>query len=132
AGGPDNTPRPPFSFVSEDFVGTNPKILVRDSSGVEWRVKGGFEVKAESFVTRLVAALGYYGEPTCFIAQGRIEGIPSLKRAQGFIHPDGSFAEAAFERRDPNLKYLIKEDWAWDANPFTGSEELKGLKVLVM
>jgi hypothetical protein len=90
AGGPDNTPRPPLSFVSEDFVGTNPKLLVRDSAGVEWRVKGGFEVKAESFVTRLVAALGYHAEPTSFIAQGRIEGVvPSLKRAKGFIHPDG-------------------------------------------
>ena len=47
AGGPQNTPRPPFSFVSEDFAGTNPKLLVRDSAGVEWRVKGGFEVKAD-------------------------------------------------------------------------------------
>jgi hypothetical protein len=133
AGGPKNTPRPPFSFVKEDLGGTNPKILVRDSAGVEWRVKGGFEVKAESFVTRLVSALGYYAEPTSFIARGRIEGrLPPLKRAKGFIHPDGSFAEAAFERRDPSLKYLTGEDWAWDRNPFAGTRELKGLKVLVM
>src|SRR6185503_2873519 len=91
-GGPKNTPQPPFSFISENFGGTGPKVLVRDSSGVKWRLKGGFEPKAESFVTRLVAALGYYAAPTAFVAHGKIEGVTSLKRAAGFIQPDGSFS----------------------------------------
>jgi len=130
-GGPKNTPQPPFSFISENFGGTGPKVLVRDSSGVKWRVKGGFEPKAESFVTRLVAALGYHAAPTAFVAHGQIEGVTSLKRAAGFIQPDGSFSNGSFERRDASLK-LLTQDWAWNRNPFLGTKELNGLKVLVM
>ena len=131
AGGPKDTPQPPFSFISEKFGGSSPKVLVRDSSGVTWRVKGGLEPKAESFVTRLVAALGYYADPTAFIAHGKIEGVTSLKRAAGFIQPDGSFSNGSFERRNASLKALT-QDWAWNRNPFLGTKELNGLKVLVM
>src|SRR6267143_5650676 len=53
AGGAKNTPQPPFSFISEKLGGSSPKVLVRDSAGVKWRVKGGPEPKAESFVTRV-------------------------------------------------------------------------------
>jgi hypothetical protein len=132
AGGPKNTPQPPFRFVSEDWGGTSPKVLVTDRAGVQWRVKGGLEVKSESFATRLVSALGYYAEPTVFIAKGKIEGVDQLRRAKGFVRPDGAFVNAAFERRDPQLKYLTKHDWAWNQNPFSESHQLQGLKILVM
>ena len=131
AGGAKNAPQPPFSFLSEGFGGTSPKVHVRDRAGVKWRVKGGLEPKTESFVTRLVAALGYYAEPTAFVAHGKIEGVTSLKRAAGFIQPDGSFSNGSFERRDAKLKELT-QDWAWNSNPFLGTKELNGLKVLVM
>jgi hypothetical protein len=131
AGGLGNSPRPPFRFLSEDLTGTNPKILVRDAAGAEWRLKGGNEIKAESFATRFVAALGYYTEPTAFIPQGRIENAGPLKRASGFIRPDGSFGAAALERRDGALRFL-EQDWAWNYNPFVGTRELRGLKILMM
>jgi hypothetical protein len=131
AGGTKNTPQPPFSFISEKFGGSSPKVLVRDSAGVKWRVKGGPEPKAESFVTRFVAALGYYADPTAFVAHGKIEGVNSLKRAAGFIQPDGSFSNGSLERRHGNLKELT-QDWAWNRNPFLGTKELQGLKVFVM
>ena len=57
AGGAANAPRPPFHFVAEELKGNSPKVIVRDSVGVQWRVKGGLEPRAESFATRLVAAL---------------------------------------------------------------------------
>jgi hypothetical protein len=133
AGGPKNTPKPPFRFVSEDWGGTSPKVLVTDRAGVQWRVKGGLEVKSESFATRLVSAMGYHAEPTVFVASGRIEGVnKKLDRAKNFIRPDGSFTNAAFERRDPQLKYLDNHDWAWNQNPFSKSRQLQGLKILVM
>ena len=131
AGGSKNTPQPPFTFLSERLTGSSPKALVRDSAGVKWRVKGGLEPQAESFTTRLVAALGYYADPTVFVAHGKIEGVTTLKRAAGFIQPDGSFSNGSFERRHGKLKELT-QDWAWNRNPFLGTKEFKGLKVLVM
>jgi len=131
AGGAKHTPHPPFFFLSEKLGGSSPKVLVRDSSGVKWRVKGGLETQTESFVTRLVAALGYHADPTVFVAHGKIDGVTSLKRAAGFIQPDGAFSNGSLERRHGNLKSMT-QDWAWNSNPFLGTKELKGLKVLVI
>jgi hypothetical protein len=131
AGGAKNTPHPPFFFLSERLGGSSPKVLVRDGSGVKWRVKGGLETQTESFVTRLVAALGYHADPTAFVEHGKVEGVTSLKRAAGFIQPDGSFSNGSLERRHGKLKALT-QDWAWNRNPFLGTKELDGLKVLVM
>lgn len=131
AAGRDKPPLPPFEFVSEKLSGNTPKVVVRDGAGVEWRVKWGLEVKAESFATRLVGALGYHVEPTWFVARGTIVGAHSLARAARFIRSDGSFSNASFERRDPTLQSL-PEDWAWNNNPFMGTNQLNGLKVLVM
>jgi hypothetical protein len=131
AGGAKNTPQPPFSFLSESLRGSSPKVLVRDSAGVKWRVKGGLEPNAESFSTRFVAALGYYVEPSAFVAHGKVEGVTSLKRAAGFIQPDGSFSNGSFELRSSKLKAMT-QDWAWNRNPFLGSKEFNGLKVVMM
>jgi len=131
AGGAKNFPQAPFFFISERLGGSSPKVLVRDNSGVKWRVKGGLETQTESFVTRLVAALGYHADPTVFVAHGKVEGVTSLKRAAGFVQPDGSFSNGSLERRHGKLKALT-QDWAWNRNPFLGTKEFSGLKVLVM
>jgi hypothetical protein len=131
AGGPELAPRGPFQFLQEDTGGTSPKLVVRDAGGAEWRVKGGLEVRAETFVTRLVAALGYYSEPTYFFAAGRIEGMRPLSRALGFIKPDGTFTYASFERREPRGRFL-QDRWTWNNSPFLGTQALNGLKIVVM
>lgn len=131
-GGPGRVPQPPFFLEREDMGGTSPKVITRDARGERWRVKGGLEVRAETFVTRLVAALGYYAEITYFIPRGRIENAGTLKRASGFLKADGSFTYASFEWIDPNLKYLADDGWGWRDNPFIGTHELNGLKILVM
>jgi hypothetical protein len=95
-------------------------------------VKGGPEARAEAFVTRLVAALGYFAEPTVFVARGRIEGVRELRRAAGFIEPDGTFTWAGFERREPDAKFRPELVWRWSDNPFIGKHELNGLKLLMM
>lgn len=132
AGGPQTAPNPPFTFIREDEGGTSPKVIVKDARGVEWRVKGGLEVRAETFVTRLVSALGYYAETTYFLASGRIEAVGTLKRAHGFLKPDGTFTYASFERRDPRARFLTDQSWSWNDSPFAGSREIKGLKILMM
>lgn len=132
-GGPGLAPVPPFQFVKEGEGGTSPKVIVRDAKGVEWRLKGGLEVRAETFVTRFVAALGYYAETTYFMSKGKVEGVPGrLGRASGFVQPDGTFTFASFERLEDGVKFLDGEKWTWDDSPFRGSPEKKGLKILVM
>jgi hypothetical protein len=131
AGGHE-APKPPFIFLEEDLNGTSAKIMIRDAAGVLWRMKGGPEGRAEAFVTRLVSALGYFAETTCFIADGRVEGITApLRRASGFIGPDGSFRWAAFERRLEDAEFLDTQ-WTYLNSPFRGTSQLKGLKILVM
>ena len=39
SGGQRHEPHGPFTFVKEDRGGTNPKFVVRDREGVEWKVK---------------------------------------------------------------------------------------------
>ena len=132
AHGPAFMPKPPFRFVREDQRGTSPKVFLNDAEGRLWRVKGGLEVRAESFCTRLVAALGYYAEPTYFLPTGRIDGLQSLSRASGFIQPNGTFTWASFERFEPGLRFLPDNSWNWSGSPFDGTPELNGLKILVM
>ena len=130
-----NAPAPiaPFQFLEEDIGGTSAKVLVRDANGQVWRIKGGPEARAEAFVTRLVSAMGYFAETTVFMAKGRVHGVPnSLGRASYFVNRDGSFAWASLEHRDSYAKFLPELTWRWQDNPFAGSHELNGLKILIM
>jgi hypothetical protein len=132
AHGSDFMPKPPFRFLREDLRGTSPKVFVSDAAGRVWRVKGGLEVRSESFCTRLASALGYYAEPTYFLATGHIDGVYGLRRASGFIAGNGDFTWASFERFEPGLRFLDSESWTWSNNPFDGTPALNGLKILVM
>jgi hypothetical protein len=133
-GGKMNAPQPPFTFVEESMSGTNPKVRVTDAKGAEWTVKFGSEVNAETFATRVAWAAGYYVEPAYFIPSGKIEKLGPLDRAKKFVQPDGSFADARFElRREKGVKKIDGEQsWSWMENPFIGSKELNGLKVIMM
>ena len=132
-GGQETAPRPPFSFVKERFGGSNPKVEVRDAADRHWVVKFGSEAHTDTFAARFVSALGYAAEPTFYVERGSIEGIQGLKRARRFISKDGSFRSARFKL---HVKSSADDDgneaWSWNANPFVGSRELAGLKILIM
>lgn len=132
-GGAAAAPKPPFTFLEEDRGGTNPKIEVKDAAGVVWGVKWGEEVNAEVFAARLVWAVGYYVEPSYYVARGRIMGVRDLDRAKKYVGPDGSFSAARFEKKDKDIRKLSDEEsWSYDQNPFVGTKELNGLKIMVM
>jgi hypothetical protein len=132
-GGRAKAPKPPFAFVEEDFGGTNPKIKVTDANGLKWGVKWGSEVNSEVFASRIAWAAGYYVEPTYFVASGKINGVTGLDRAKKYVGSDGSFTDARFELKEKGVTKLKDEQsWAWNANPFTGTKELDGLKVVLM
>ena len=132
-GGQEMAPRPPFRFQKEKFTGTNPKVDVVDAAGRRWVVKFGSEAHTDTFQARLVAAIGYAAEPTYFVAAGSIQDVHDLKRAKYFIAKDGSFRDARFKLRDQKSDTDVgNADWSWTDNPFVGSRELGGLKILVM
>lgn len=131
-GGVADAPRPPFRFVEEDLTGSNPKLKVRDRRGAEWSVKWSEEAKPEVFASRLAWACGYIAQPEYFVANGRIQGVKHLTRAASAVQPDGSFRNARFQLRTKWPKFLKHDNWAWNYNPFVGTRELNGLKVLMM
>jgi hypothetical protein len=132
-GGEQRAPKPPFQFIDEDFKGTNPKIRVRDAKGDEWVVKFGSENHGDVFAQRLLYSCGYIAEATYFVASGGVTGITELKRARPFISKDGRFVYARFKLRD-HKSFVPTEyrTWSWVDNPFLGTHELKGLKILMM
>jgi hypothetical protein len=132
-GGRDGAPAPPFLFLEEHIGGSQPCCSVRDARGRRWRVKWGHEVRCEAFAVRLAWACGYFAEVTHFIASGTIDGAPNLRRVRQCIQPDGRFVDARFELDDPAVRKLFEEhSWAWNDNPFVGTRELNGLKIVVM
>jgi hypothetical protein len=112
--------------------GTIAKVNVIDSRGTNWNVKWGDEAHASTFCSRLVWACGYFAETEYFLAHGRIDGAHGLKRASSRISDDGAFKNARFQLRKTFPKYLEAYSWAWPDNPFSGTRELQGLKILVL
>jgi hypothetical protein len=131
-GGRSGAPRPSFTFVKEDEAGTNAKLHVRDSAGRNWAVKFGPEASPDTFATGLACVLGYYVEPTYYIADGIILSAHDLKRTKHFIGPNGQFHGGRFQLRTKHPEFLKDVDWSWSQNPFVGTHALNGLKILMM
>ncbi len=131
-GGPALAPAPPFSFEKEDASGTSPKVQVKDSNGRLWVVKFGQEARPDTFATRMAWAAGYWVEPNYFVGDGVISGARRLRRAHGWVDENGKFRGGRFQLRADDPKYLDNINWNWDANPFVGTPQLNGLKIMMM
>jgi hypothetical protein len=106
-----------LQFLKEEKGGWSKKYRVRDSRGREWVAKVGREAQSETAATRLVWAAGYETEITYLVPRVTIPGV-------------GTFENVRFEARPKNVKRL--DEWPWKQNPFTGTRELDGLKVLMV
>ena len=129
-GGKEHEPHGSVTFLKEDPDGTNPKIMVRDRDGVKWKVKLGPEARPETAATRLVWAAGYFVNEDYFVPSLHVENLPAhLHRGQKYVSGDGSIANVRMKR------YLNGEEkagnWQWRADPFIGTRELNGLRVLM-
>lgn len=133
-GSPEGAPAPPFRFIEEHTTGSQPCVAVRDERGRVWRVKWGDEVRCETFAVRFAWACGYFSEVTYFLARGTIRAAANLSRARPCIDQEtGEFRDARFELDDAGARKLFEEhSWAWNDNPFLGTPELSGLKIVVM
>jgi hypothetical protein len=131
-GGADGAPRPPFFFVEEHFGGSRPCVSMRDSRDRLWRVKWGDEVQVEALATRLAWAAGYFAETTYYVTGGIVENARDLKRAAICLRDDGHFDPARFELEEENvIKHFDEHSWSWADNPFVGTKELNGLKIVM-
>ena len=132
-GGGPGPPQPPFRFLAEHTGGSQPCVSLEDTRGRRWRAKWGDEVNSETFAVRFVWACGYFAETTYFVPEGVIEGAHDLRRAANCLDEHCRFTSARFELDDPAVrKHFEEHSWAWNDNPFLGSRELQGLKIVAM
>jgi hypothetical protein len=128
---PSRAPRSPFTFVSEDLGGTNPKATLRDANGVLWGAKWDEEVRPEVAATRLAWAMGLQVEETYYVEDGQIifpRKRPSFHRLGPFIDKTGRFRSGArFERRGPDV--VSKGSWDLARDPGTNDG---GYSILIL
>ncbi|MGH9754140.1 MAG: hypothetical protein ACREA2_15285 [Blastocatellia bacterium] len=119
-GGREGAPDPsaPFTFVRHSKSGTQKKVIVEDNRGRKWTVKFGPEARPETAATRIVWAAGYHVDQDYFVPHARIVGKENIDAR-----------DVRFERRDDGYEEV--GIWRWKENPFVGTRELDGLKVLM-
>ncbi len=129
SGGEAHQPHGPFTFMKEDLNGTNPKYDVRDQDGVKWKIKLGAEARPETVATRLVWAVGYHADEDYFLPEVRVTGLPEhLHRGGKLIGPGGVMYNVRLKRTEDQKK---EGTWRWRDNPFAGTRELDGLRVMM-
>jgi len=106
-----------ITFISDEEGGYSKKYRVSDGSGRVWVVKIGKESQAETAATRLLWSVGYTTDITYLVPRVTIEG-------------KGTFENVRFEARPKDVKRL--DAWQWDHNPFSGTSELQGLKIMML
>jgi hypothetical protein len=106
-----------LTFLKEEKGGWSKKYRVRDARGREWVAKVGREAQSEAAAVRLVWAAGYETEINYLVPRVTIPGR-------------GTFENVRFEARPKGIKRL--DEWTWKQNPFEGTRELEGLKVLMV
>lgn len=126
-GGEAHEPAPPFTFVDEDTAGTNPKFNVTDARGTSWRCKLGEESRPEVVASRLLWAVGYYANDDYLLPEAAVQGL-HLHRGQNLVK-NGSVSDVRFARKPKGQKKI--GIWEWKTNPFYGTREFNGLRVMM-
>jgi len=106
-----------IEFIKKETGGHNTKYRIRDGKGRVWVAKLGREAQPETASVRLLWALGYKTE-TVYL-------VPSIT-----IPTKGTFKNVRLEARPENFERL--GNWDWRKNPFTGTNELQGLKIMMV
>jgi hypothetical protein len=104
------------TFVEQKTGGWSTKYRVTDGAGNEWVAKIGKEAQTDTAANRLLWAIGYEPEIAYLIPRLTIAG-------------KGEFENVRLEARPKDVKRI--STWKWDDNPFQGSRELRGLKLMM-
>lgn len=104
------------TFLKEEKGGYSRKYRVRDASGRIWVAKLSKESQPETAANRLMWAVGYVTEIDYLAPHVEIAG-------------KGTYKNVRFEARPANIDRA--DAWEWDQNPFLGTREFQGLKVMM-
>lgn len=129
SGGKQHAPHGSVTFKKEDLDGTNPKFDVVDQSGTKWKVKMGDEARPETAASRIVWAAGYFTTEDYFVPELRVKELPRLHRGQKYVKPGGVVYNVRLKRAPDDEKKI--GEWQWAKNPFQGTREWNGLRVLM-
>lgn len=129
-GGKEHQPHGSFTFLREDLDGSHPKFEVRDDDGVHWKAKLGTEARPETVASRLLWAVGFSADEDYFVDEIRVNQMPAhVHRGQRMIDSNGTMHSVRLKREsDERVKVGA---WSWRQNPFAGTRELNGLRVLM-
>jgi len=105
------------TFIKKETGGYNRKYRIKDGSGRIWVVKFGREAKPETAATRLLWSLGYQTEINYWVPEITIPTVGTLRNVR-------------LEARPDNIKRY--DGWDWRRNPFSGTNELQGLKIMMV
>ena len=104
-----------ITFIERDSNGHQKKYRIKDGSGHVWVAKIGREARPETAAVRLLYGLGYETETNYLVPELTIPTV-------------GTFKNVRLEARPDDIKRL--DQWSWKQNPFVGTNELQGLKIM--
>ena len=104
-------------LIEKEKGGYSTKYRVRDASGQEWIAKVGKEAQSETAASRLLWGVGYFTDTNYLVPSVRIEGL------------NKPLTNVRFSARPKGIKRVDGFDWS--DNPFTGTREFQGLKVMM-
>lgn len=119
--GPGGTAMKPdisrVEFIKEETQGHNKKFRIKDAKGQVWVAKLGREAQPETAAVRILYGLGYKTEINYLVPEITIPG-------------KGTHKNVRLEARPENVERL--DEWKWKDNPFLGTNELQGLKIMMV
>lgn len=123
-GGQRWVPRPnaTYAMLERDTTGYSWGWDVKDAEGVRWAVKYGPEAHSEIAASRIAWAVGYHQPPLHYVEHWTMTGTTPPDR-------DGPQTPARFRPLPPGWKKV--GTWAWQDNPFVGTQPYRGLIVLM-
>ena len=122
--GRENAPDPSdtYTFVrnKKPSSGSSPGLIVTDSRGRRWHVKQGREAAPEVVVSRVLSAVGYHQPPVYYLPSFTLADGGDVRMVRG----------GRFRLTHDSLK--SRGHWAWEGNPFVGTQPYQGLLVILV
>lgn len=105
-----------ITLIRKETGGNNLKYRIKDGSGRIWVAKIADESQPETAAVRLLWGIGYLTEINYLVPKLTIPG-------------KGTFKNVRLEARPGSVDR--QDRWSWKDNPFTGTKELQGLKIMM-
>ena len=133
-GGAEGVPQPPFQFVKEHFTGSQPCVAVRDARRPAVAREVGLRSQARVVrrPVRVGARLLRGGDALRRRAARSRRRSACSGRATASAPKASSATRASSSRIRRSACYFDEHSWAWDDNPFLGTPQLSGLKIVNM